>query len=64
LILVSWAGLLDELIPQMIPVFNYKPIETLDRLETLFRNEFDRISHYDLLFYSEMTKDMSQIYKD
>ena len=48
----------------MMPVFNYKPIETLDRLETLFRNEFDRISHYDLLFYSEMTKDMLLIYRE
>ena len=48
----------------MMPIFNYKPIETLDRLQTLLNNEFDRISHYDLLFYSEMTKDMMQIYKD
>jgi len=35
LILLSWAGLLENLIPQMMPIFNYKPVEMLDRLETL-----------------------------
>lgn len=48
----------------MMPIFNYKPVEMLDRLETLLNNEFDRISHYDLLFYSEMTKDMLSMYKE
>jgi len=64
LILVSWAGLLEQLLPQMMPLFNYKPVEMLDRIQTLLTNEFDRISHYDLLFYSEMTKDMLSMYKD
>ena len=48
----------------MMPLFNYKPVEMLDRIQTLLTNEFDRISHYDLLFYSEMTKDMLSMYKD
>jgi hypothetical protein len=64
LILFSWSGQLAALIPQMMPIFNYKPIEMLDKLEKLLNSEFERISHYDLLFYSEMTKDMLSMYKE
>ena len=64
LILYSWSGQLGELIPKMMPIFNYKPIEMIDKFEKLLNSEFERISHYDLLFYSEMTKDMLSMYKE
>ena len=47
----------------MEPIFNYKPIQMLDKMEGLLRSEFDRISHYDLMFYSEMSKDLLTIFK-
>ena len=34
----------------------------LDKMEELLKSEFDRISHYDLMFYSEMSKDLIQIF--
>ena len=49
------------IIPEMLPLFDYRPVEMLDKLETLLKNEFDRISHYDLMAYSEMCKDMLKI---
>lgn len=48
----------------MMPVFNYKPVEMLDKLETLLKAEFDKISHYDLLFYAGITREMAQMFKD
>ena len=48
----------------MMQIFNYKPVEFLDKLEKLLVNEFDRISHYDLMFYAEMTRDMIGMYQD
>jgi len=47
-----------------MPIFNYKPVEMLDKLEKLLISEFDKISHYDLMFYAEMTRDMIGMYKD
>lgn len=32
------------------------------KLENLFKEEFDRISHYDLMFYSEITKDLLTVF--
>jgi len=48
----------------MAPIFDYKPIEMLDKVENLFTQEFERISHYDLMFYSEMTQNMLAHFKD
>ena len=64
LICLGWAGQLDKMLPHMEPIFNYKPIQMLDKMETLLKQEFDRISHYELLFYSEMSKDLLQIFKE
>jgi glycogen synthase len=47
----------------MMPIFNYKPVEMLDKLEKLLVQEFDKISHYDLMFYAEMTRDMLTMYE-
>lgn len=43
-------------------VLDYKPFEMLLKLENLFKDEFDRISHYDLMFYSEITKDLLTVF--
>ena len=51
------------MLPHMEPIFNYKPIQMLDKMEALLKSEFDRISHYDLMFYSEMSKDLVKIFK-
>jgi len=47
-----------------MPIFNYKPVEMLEKVEKLFIAEFDKISHYDLMFYAEMTRDMLGMYSE
>lgn len=64
LALLGSEGFLDRVLPPMMPVFNYKPVEMLDKLETLLKAEFDKISHYDLLFYAGITREMAQMFKD
>jgi len=64
LILLSWAGQMEKLLPEMVPVFDYKPIQMLNKMEVLLNAEFDRISHYDLMFYSEMSKDLIRLFGD
>jgi len=64
LALMGSEGLLDKILPQMVPIFNHKPVEMLDKLEKLLLQEFDRISHYDLMFYAEMTRDMQGMFRD
>lgn len=46
----------------MVPIFDYKPIQMLNKMEFLLHQEFDRISHYDLMFYSEMSKDLFKLF--
>ena len=58
LTLFSWAGQMASLLPEMVPIFDYKPIQMLNKMEGLLQQDFDRISHYDLMFYSEMSKDL------
>lgn len=48
----------------MMPIFNYKPVEMLDKLEKLLVSEFDKISHFDLMFYADMTRDMLSSYQE
>ena len=62
--LMGAVGCLDKILPEMMPIFNYKPVEMLDKLETLLNAEFNKISHYDLVFYAEMTRDMLGMYQE
>ena len=53
---------MDKILPQMVPIFDYKPIQMLNKMEVLLQQEFDRISHYDLMFFSEMSKDLLKLF--
>ena len=39
-------------------VLNYKPIELTVKLRELVKKEGDAISPFDMMFYSEVTKDL------
>ena len=62
LICLCWSGSIEEVLVGMEPIFNYKPVQMLDKMESLLKSEFDKIPHYDLLFYSEMSKDLLRIF--
>jgi hypothetical protein len=49
LTMLGWAGELETILIEISPVLDYKPIEMLEKLENLYLQEFDRISHYDLM---------------
>jgi hypothetical protein len=59
LIALAWAGHLDKFITHVSPVFSYSSLERLETLEALLIQEFDKISHYDLLYFSEITKGLA-----
>ena len=50
--------------PDIIKVLNYKPLEMAQKLEKIFKEEFDKISFYDLMMYSEVWKDLLHVFDD
>jgi len=46
----------------MVPIFDYKPIQMLNKMEQLLQQEFDKMSHYDVMFYSEISKDLLKLF--
>ena len=48
----------------MVPIFNYRPIEKLEKLEVLLEHEFERISHYELMYYSEISKNLFGVFDE
>jgi len=59
LVALAWSGHLDKFITYVSPVFSYSPLERLETLEALLTQEFDKISHYDLVYFSEITKGLA-----
>ncbi len=64
LVLLGIYGKLELFIADIAKILTYKPLELIAKLEILFEREFDRISYYDLMFYSEMTKDLLTVFND
>jgi hypothetical protein len=42
-------------------ILNYKPIELTVKLRELVEKEAEAISPFDMLFYSEVTKDLQKV---
>lgn len=59
---LAYYGGVELFMEKFVPILDYKPFELLQKLENLFTEEFDRISHYDLMFYSEICKDLQSVY--
>ena len=57
-------NLIASLMPDIIKVLNYRPLEMAHKLEKIFREEFDRISFYDLMMYSEVSKDLLNVFSE
>ncbi len=64
LVALAWSGHLDKFITHVSPVFSYSSIERLETLEALLIQEFDKISHYDLVYFSEITKGLAGTFDD
>ena len=48
----------------MVPIFNYRPIEKLEKLEELLESEFEKISHYELMYYAGISKDLFGVFDE
>lgn len=64
LVAMAWAGHLDKFIQHMVPIFNYRPIEKLEKLEELLESEFEKISHYELMYYAGISKDIFGVFDE
>ena len=53
---------LNSFIGDIAQILNYKPLELVTKLEKVITEEFDRISFYDLMFYSEVSKDLLKVF--
>jgi hypothetical protein len=63
LVCLGWTGKLELFIQKMIPVFNYKPLEMLDKMEAIFKSgSLERVPSYELEFYAQMTKDLMKTF--
>lgn len=61
---LAQQNLLVTLMPDLIKVLNYKPLEMTQKLEKIFKEEFEKISFYDLMMYSEVAKDLLHVFDD
>jgi len=61
---LSSQKLITSFIDDIAIIMNYKPLEMAQKLEKIFTEEFDRISFYDLMMYSEVSKDLLNVFKD
>ena len=61
---LSSQKLITTFIDDIATIMNYKPLEMAQKLEKIFTEEFERISFYDLMMYSEVSKDLLNVFKD
>jgi len=58
LICLGWQGYLPDYIGKLVTILNYKPLELTTKLRALIKQEASAIGPYDMMFYSEVTKDL------
>lgn len=61
-VVLASQNLFEAFIDDLAKIMNYKPLEMIQKLEKVFVEEFDRISFYDLMFYSEVAKDLLNVF--
>ena len=64
LISLGLQGFLKDFIHHLVTVLNHKPVEQAEELRRVVTEEGNAIGHYDLMFYSEVTKDLASVLKE
>jgi hypothetical protein len=57
-------NLMTTYLGDLAKILSYKSLEMAQKLEKIFIEEFDRISFYDLMMYSEVSKDLLNVFKE
>ena len=64
LICVGWQGYLADFIGDLVKVLNYRPMELAVKLRATLQREAAAIGPYDMMFYSEVTKDLLKLFDE
>ena len=64
LVCLGWQGYLPDYIGKLVTILNYKPLELTTKLRALIKQEASAIGPYDMMFYSEVTKDLQRLLTD
>jgi hypothetical protein len=61
LICLGWQGFLADFIGELVALLNYRPVELAVKLQETVEREASAIGPYDMMFYSEVTKDLLKL---
>ena len=61
LICLGWQGYLADYIGRFVTLLDYKPVELAVKLRALIEKEARAIGPYDMMFYSEVSKDLQKL---
>lgn len=64
LICLGWQGYLADYIGRLVTLLDYKPVELAVKLRALIEKEGRAIGPYDMIFYSEVSKDLQKLLGD
>jgi len=64
LVCLGWQGYLADYVGKLVKILDYKPIELAVKLRALIEKEASAIGPYDMMFYSEVSKDLRQLLGD
>lgn len=61
LICLGWQGYLGDFIGKLVVILDYRPVELAVKLRATIKKEASVIGPYDMMFYSEVTKDLLRL---
>ena len=64
LICLGWQGYLGDYIGKLVTILDYRPVELAVKLRATIKREASVIGPYDMMFYSEVTKDLLKLHDE
>jgi hypothetical protein len=61
LICLGWQGYLGDYIGRLVTILNYKGVEHAVKLRALVKKAASGVGHYEMMFYSEVSKDLLKL---
>jgi hypothetical protein len=61
LVCLGWQGYLGHYIGKLVTILNYRPVELAVKLRATIEKEASVMGPYDMMFYSEVTKDLLKL---
>lgn len=64
LVCLGWQGYLVQYIDKLMLLLNSRPLELAVKMKDLIKKEASSIGIYDMMFYSEMSKDLMNLFSE